>query len=280
MPIGMFSRASSLSIKSLRAHHESGLLVPASVDPRTGYRAYTVDQLADAAVIARLRTLDVPLAEVREVLDARDPEITRKVLDRHQAVMEERLAQTVRIIAELQSEPSPALHTPVHVRTEAATHTLRARATVDATTFAVWLERAFRTLAVVAAMSGAERNGPPGALFGPEILDDRAEEVEAFLPIAEPVALRHPGGVAVGELPARTVAVLVHAGPYETLGDTYRTLGAWVARHAEHAGDRTREWYVVGPGDTPDESAWRTEVAWPINDPALDKSTTDHRSTP
>ena len=74
MPIGMFSRASSLSIKSLRAHHESGLLVPASIDPQTGYRAYTVDQLADAAVIVRLRALDVPLVEVREVLDARDPD--------------------------------------------------------------------------------------------------------------------------------------------------------------------------------------------------------------
>ena len=60
MPIGMFSRASSLSIKSLRAHHESGLLVPASIDPQTGYRAYTVDQLADAAVIVRLRVARRP----------------------------------------------------------------------------------------------------------------------------------------------------------------------------------------------------------------------------
>ncbi|MCC6438908.1 MAG: MerR family DNA-binding transcriptional regulator [Acidimicrobiales bacterium] len=59
MPIGMFSRASSLSIKALRAYHEQALLVPASVDPRTGYRAYTVAQLADAAIIVRLRALDV-----------------------------------------------------------------------------------------------------------------------------------------------------------------------------------------------------------------------------
>src|SRR3954452_25595967 len=136
----MFSRASSLSIKSLRAHHESGLLVPASVDPRTGYRDYTVDQLAAAAFIVRLRALDMPLAEVREVLEARDPDFTRKILQRHQEGMEDRLAQTARIIAELQSGPAPATHTPVHVRTEAARHTLRVRATVDATTFAVWIE--------------------------------------------------------------------------------------------------------------------------------------------
>jgi DNA-binding transcriptional MerR regulator len=267
MPIGMFSRASSLSIKTLRAHHESGLLVPASVDRRTGYRAYTVDQLADAAAIVRLRALDVPLAEVREVLEARDPEITRKILDRHQAVMEERLSQTARIIAELQAGPASALHTPVHVRTEPAMHTLRIRATVDLTTFAVWLDWAYRAIGDVIATTGAERTGPPGALFGPEILDDEPEAIEAFIPVAEPVALRHASQVAVGELPERSVAVLVHAGSYDTLGDTYRTLGAWVARHAEHAGDLIREWYVVSATHDEDPAAWRTDVAWPINQP-------------
>ena len=33
LPIGMFSRASSISIKALRAYHEAGILVPARVDP-------------------------------------------------------------------------------------------------------------------------------------------------------------------------------------------------------------------------------------------------------
>ena len=60
LPIGMFSRASSLSIKSLRAYHEAGILVPAQVDTRTGYRNYTVDQLADAAIISRLRAARRP----------------------------------------------------------------------------------------------------------------------------------------------------------------------------------------------------------------------------
>ena len=42
LPIGMFSRASSLSIKALRAYHDAGILVPARVDPQSGYRSYTV----------------------------------------------------------------------------------------------------------------------------------------------------------------------------------------------------------------------------------------------
>src|SRR4051794_38595743 len=124
LPIGMFSRASSISIKALRAYHEAGLLVPAHVDPRSGYRIYTADQLADAAIIARLRALDVPLAQVREILHARNPELTRRVLAAHHEKMRERLAETQRIVEELQSGVAPVTHTPVHVRDEPARHTL------------------------------------------------------------------------------------------------------------------------------------------------------------
>src|SRR4051812_6952132 len=83
--IGPFSRASSLSVKALRSYHEAGLLVPAAVDPQTGYRSYSAAQLTDATVIRRLRELDVPLEAIRQVLEARDPAITRKVLSEHGA---------------------------------------------------------------------------------------------------------------------------------------------------------------------------------------------------
>ena len=103
MSIGMFSRASSLSIKTLRAYHEAGILVPAHVDRFTSYRMYTADQLADAAIVRRLRALDLPLDRVREVVHGRDPELTRRILANHQQAMESRLADTARIVAELQS---------------------------------------------------------------------------------------------------------------------------------------------------------------------------------
>ena len=62
MPIGMFSRATLLSVKALRSYHELGLLVPTRIDPGTGYRSYAVSQLPDAEAIRRLRDLDVLLA--------------------------------------------------------------------------------------------------------------------------------------------------------------------------------------------------------------------------
>jgi DNA-binding transcriptional MerR regulator len=265
LPIGMFSRASSLSIKALRAYHEGGILVPARVDGRTGYRSYTVDQLGDAAVIRRLRDLDVPLEQVREVLHGRDPELTRRVLARHAVAMQARLAETERIVAELQSGLAAQTHTPVHTRDEPAVHTLRISGTVDEADWADWLGWAFGRLTAVLADVEVAATGSAAGLYAPEIVDDGPQPVEALLPVAGPFAL--PLGevdVGFGEVPAARVAVLVHAGGYDDIAETYRALGAWVARHAEPTGERIREWYVVGPSETADPATWRTEIAWPI----------------
>ena len=265
LPIGMFSRASLLSIKSLRAYHEAGILVPARVDPATGYRSYTVDQLADAAIVQRLRALDLPLEQVREVLHARDPSLTRAVLERHQETMQARLVETERIVAELQAGHAPSTYTPVHIRTEERRDTICVRGTVTAANFAAWLDDAYTTLYGLLDVVGVAPAGPSAALYGAEIAEDDVEPVEAFVPISEPFPLpRRERVVTLGEVPGATVAVLVHAGDYDTIADTYRTLGAWVARHADHAGERVREWYVVGSGDAEDPADYRTEISWPI----------------
>jgi DNA-binding transcriptional MerR regulator/effector-binding domain-containing protein len=70
LTIGQFSRRSLLSPKALRLYDQQGLLVPAEVDPETGYRRYRESQLPDARLIARLRMLDMPLAEVATVLSS------------------------------------------------------------------------------------------------------------------------------------------------------------------------------------------------------------------
>lgn len=130
--IGPFSRASSLSIKALRAYHEAGLLVPAEIDPRTGYRSYSVAQLTDAAIVRRLRQLDLPLDAISEVLAARDPAVTSKVLTEHGAVLEARLGATQQAIDELYvALEAPMLHTPVHHRREPARTVLTFTATVS-----------------------------------------------------------------------------------------------------------------------------------------------------
>ncbi|MHB9862060.1 MerR family transcriptional regulator [Streptomyces sp. YIM S03343] len=67
LTIGAFARASQLSPKALRLYDELDLLRPARVDPDTGYRYYTLAQLERARLVAWLRRLGMPLAEIRQV---------------------------------------------------------------------------------------------------------------------------------------------------------------------------------------------------------------------
>jgi PPM family protein phosphatase len=67
LTIGAFARAAGLTPKALRLYGESGLLPPAAVDPESGYRFYDPAQLGTAELIAELRRIDMPLAEIRAV---------------------------------------------------------------------------------------------------------------------------------------------------------------------------------------------------------------------
>ena len=53
--IGEMARASGLSVSALRFYDGAGVLVPAEVDPDTGYRRYADDQLRAARLVASLR---------------------------------------------------------------------------------------------------------------------------------------------------------------------------------------------------------------------------------
>ena len=68
MSIGEFARDSRLSAKALRLYDELGLLPPARVDEDSGYRFYEPGQLEQARLIAALRQLQVPLAEIKAIL--------------------------------------------------------------------------------------------------------------------------------------------------------------------------------------------------------------------
>ena len=70
LTIGEFARLARLSQKALRLYGELGLLPPARVDEWTGYRYYAPSQLERARLVAWLRRLGLPLAQIAAVLDA------------------------------------------------------------------------------------------------------------------------------------------------------------------------------------------------------------------
>lgn len=71
LSIGQFSARCRLSPKALRLYDQLGLVVPVRTDPSTGYRWYSVDQVDRARTVGLLRRLDMPLAQIANVLGSK-----------------------------------------------------------------------------------------------------------------------------------------------------------------------------------------------------------------
>jgi DNA-binding transcriptional MerR regulator len=88
MSIGEFAKKSRLSPKALRLYDELGLLAPARVDDDSGYRFYDAAQLERARLVAALRQLQMPLSEIKEILDLDDPSAAAGAIAEYWAVLE------------------------------------------------------------------------------------------------------------------------------------------------------------------------------------------------
>lgn len=185
--------------------------------------------------------------------------------------MRERLAEVTRIVDELhRSADLPGIHTPVHVRVEPTMSVLAVTGVVDGADYAPFLGDAYARLWGVLGRLGLSMAGPSGALYPAEVHGEDGEPVTAFLPIDRVEALPDDviaSGIVHEQLAEITGAVMSHVGSYETIGETYRQLGAWVAHNATSIDAPVRELYVVSVDDTgelrPDDQL-RTEIIWPI----------------
>lgn len=65
LTIGEFSRICRVSTKTLRYYETMGLLQPWLVNPATGYRFYTADQLGTMRLINRLKAYNFTLEEIK-----------------------------------------------------------------------------------------------------------------------------------------------------------------------------------------------------------------------
>lgn len=70
--IGEIAKMFHLSVGTLRHYEKNGLIKPAYIDNDSGYRYYSTQQFEVLNTIRYLRTLDMPLEEIREFLENRN----------------------------------------------------------------------------------------------------------------------------------------------------------------------------------------------------------------
>ncbi|WP_232519966.1 MerR family transcriptional regulator [Actinosynnema pretiosum] len=260
LTIGEFSRITHLSVRTLRRYHEQGLLVPAEVDPASGYRHYLPEQVRPALTIRRLRELDLPLADVRRFLAA-DPDqdgagAAGGIVAAHLRRLEDRLGRTQRAVQALRELLDPGAERDVALETLPGARVLAISLDVPPGSGTGWYDDAMRELDVAA---GDRPVLPPGGRYAHGLFTGDGGRATVYLPTeAEPP----PGAARALRLPERTAVVAVHQGPHDDLDLTYGAVGSFAARRGLVSQGLVEEVYLVGPRDTEQPDRWRTLVAW------------------
>lgn len=171
MTISAFARAVELAPSALRYYDEAGLLPPAEVDPRTGYRYYTPELERRALLIRRMRDVGVPVDSMRMVL-AGPPERAAEIL----AGFAERAAHNARQASATVDEIVSALSGEVSVSPVAVT--------VDGPALAAGLRRVARAASLVEdPLSGVLLDLGPGGIT--VVATDRYWLAYWTIPVAE-----------------------------------------------------------------------------------------------
>ena len=254
--IGEFSRFSRVSVRMLRHYDRLGLLRPAHVDPFTGYRYYSADQLPRLHRLLALKDLGFSLEEIQHLLDESlsDEALNRMLRRRRMELVQEleaaaaRLRRVDRRLAALDG-----LHEPLDVLM---------RAVPDQWVASVRLQEAygdggssaeaaptvpalFEAIETAVARVNARAPLPPLLLMHDSEYREEAEDVEVAIPV-EPGAvarvratlfedlmdafpLAPPLEPRVYSLPGHpSLACAMHTGSYESLPATLTALLRWI----------------------------------------------------
>ena len=95
LKIGDFSKLSRVSIRMLHHYDEIGLLRPVKIDPESGYRYYSENQLPVAGRITALKDMGFGLSAIGEMLDSySEKDVLKRRLLLKQAELLEQSRQT------------------------------------------------------------------------------------------------------------------------------------------------------------------------------------------
>ena len=107
MTAGRFGQETLLSAKALRIYADRGLLPPRHVDPTNGYRYYADDQIRTGWLIALLRSADLSLEDIADIVGApanERPVLLERVVDAARQRAEVNLAVLARARHHLRGE--------------------------------------------------------------------------------------------------------------------------------------------------------------------------------
>jgi DNA-binding transcriptional MerR regulator len=193
LTIGEFSQRTRLSPKALRLYGELGLLLPARVDPDSGYRFYREDQIEPARLVGLLRRLDMPLATIGELLELDGAEAAQALAtwwEGVEAVRSERRGLVAYLQARLRGEEYTVYDIDVRRLPERTLISINRH--VDASGTDAFFNEAFARLrAAGRGLQGIA--GVPFLVFYGEVSEDSDGPIELCRPVGGTATAREPG---------------------------------------------------------------------------------------
>jgi DNA-binding transcriptional MerR regulator len=265
--IGAFSRRSRLSLKALRLYDELGVLLPARIDPDSGYRYYAAEQVERARLIGLLRRLDMPLARIRRVLDLDGPAASREVAA-YWAEAEASVAVKRRLVAYLERHLEGRGEPMFDVTTRELPEQRVASMTraVHVGELVPFLMEARATLFEQLQRSGARPSGPWIAIYHGEVNEDSDGPVEVCIPFDGHV--KAGDGVTARSEPAHREAfttITLAQCQFPAILDAYGAVEAWIQERGMEIAASPREVYFAdAQAREPEPDEPFCDIAFPI----------------
>lgn len=269
--IGDFATFTQVSVSALRLWDRRGLLVPARVDPNSGYRYYRAAQVATVQRILALKELGFTLAQIAPILaDPPGTEAIAAMLAIRLAEAEadrERAADRVRAIeAKLRLlDRSSDMDTTYDVIRKISPAARLATMTEQLGPDDDHPNRLFDTFgrlfgALGAALDAANLTpvGPAWSLY--DRSDDSGIVVRAGLPIAADVTVSTPDLVMV-DRPSLDVAATTHVGDVSEMAGAYAAIMAWLESRSLRPHGGSAEISLVWDPEHPERNVTELQVA-------------------
>ena len=261
MPIGRFAKSCRLTVKALRHYDETGLLRPAYVDPSSGYRYYARHQAREAVLIGMLRTLDVPIADIKTLLSADETTIQLEMEQQQQKIKQKiiRQKQILLSIGRLARE-GQLLPYDVQVRDEPAFVVAQLSCVSNADNMLDDSAALIYSLYDELVSSGRNFQHPVMC-----INEDPDESERILIRGCIGISAPYPDlpTAKIVDIEGGPTAWLTHQGAYEELGIAYHALFAWAQSYGYEQRGAMREIYCNDPAQTPVEDLI-TEVLLPV----------------
>ena len=262
MPIGRFSKSCRLSIKALRHYDEQGLLKPAYVDPDSGYRYYSHYQASTAVMIGMLRSLDIPLANIKPIIQATDEAQRCDLLFEEQQRIANNLIKQQQILQSIVRISRATSLFPYDISTREEPSYCVASIFGMTTDQYLLTDSTQLVYDLISELQTAGRNlKDPVMCINADPDKQERIQVQACIGVEPPYPSLSRAEII--EIPGGLVAWLTHQGAYEELGIAYHALFAWIQENGYEQRDAMREMYLNDPAEVATEELL-TEVMLPV----------------